>query len=381
MPFLTLRGVIPVWPDAGSPHRAAADTVPGLLLVCSAVRFLAVVLALNWAGQAVAADSVRLWNGDELIGSIFSLAPEAIEIETEAGAQKLSVVDYREITFDGEPDELAEARRHLEAGRPQAARDALAAIAAQEIADVDRRIQEEHAYLVRLAAARTAPPAESPAAVATLAAFLQSNPRSHHTYSGRESIGDILAEQGRFEEAAAAYRELDRGPPALRVRSAAAQGRLLAKAGKPAEAIRKFEAAAGIVTDASDVASTAEKQESALGLARCLATVGKPAEAIAAVRSLIDAADPEAESLLAAAFTTLGVCQRAGGMNDDALISFLTVDLVYHRQPGARAESLFNLVQLWETSNNPERARAARDTLIGSFPDSPWAKKLVPPDG
>ena len=137
------------------------------------------------------------------------------------------------------------------------------------------------------------------------------------------------------------------------MRAAAAQGRLLAAAGKPADAIKKFEASAAISTEPGDTASTAEKQEAALGLARCLAAVGKADEATAAVRHLIAAADPADDALLATAFTALGTCQRAGGHTDDALIAFLTVDLVYNRQPAARAESLLNLVQLWEATNNP----------------------------
>lgn len=341
----------------------------------------AAALAIVWVGQAMAADTVVLSNGDELTGSVLSLAPDAIEIEAGDGVQKLSVVDYRTIIFDGEPAELSEARRQLEAGKPQTARDRLADISTAELADLDRRIRDEHVYLAILAAAQAASLQEARTATAALATYLETNPRSHHTYPAREALGNILAAQGHIEEAAAAYRELDRGPPALRVRSAAAQGRLLAAGGKPDEAIRRFQAAGAIETEPADVASTAQKQEAALGLARCLATVGKPAEATGTVRTLIAAADPADEGLLAAAFTTLGVCQRAGGTDEDALISFLTVDLVYNSRPEARAESLANLVQLWEATNHPERARAARAVLVELFPDSPWAKNLIKPEG
>lgn len=364
--------------SGGQPSIA---TRSGLLRFPTLSSFLAAILALSWVGQAGAVDSVTLGNGDELTGSVFSLAPDGIEIETEDGVQRLSVMDYRTIAFDGEPAELNAARRLLEAGKPQAASDTLAALSAEELTDLDRRIREEHRYLSLVTAARAASPQTVEAATAALAAFLASNPRSHHTYPAREVLGDILAAQGRFEDAAAAYRGLDRGPPALRVRAAAAQGRLLAAAGKPADAIKKFEAAAAISTEPGDTASTAEKQEAALGLARCLAAVGKADEATAAVRHLIAAADPADDALLATAFTALGTCQRAGGHTDDALIAFLTVDLVYNRQPAARAESLLNLVQLWEATNNPERARAARAALTESFPDSPWTKSLSKPEG
>lgn len=339
---------------------------------------LAAVLIQAAARPSQAADRITLADGEEITGTVFSLGPDAIEIETEDGGRKLSVTEYEAVAFDGEPDAFAEARRLLSEGKPQGAKELLAGLAIADLADADRRIRDEHGYLTLLAAARAA---DSNEAAAALASFLERNPRSHHAYAAWETLGDVFARLGRLDEATAAYRELASGPPALRVRSAAAQGRMLAAAGKPAEALRQFEAALGIPADDADPANAEQKQQASLGLARCLAAVGKPDEGAATVRRLIDAADPADEDLLAAAFTALGACQRAGGRADDALISFLTVDLVYDRVAAARAEALANLVELWESANQPERARAARAVLTESFPDSPWTAKTARPAG
>jgi len=40
-------------------------------------------------------------------------------------------------------------------------------------------------------------------------------------------------------------------------------------------------------------------------------------------------------------------------------------------------EALYNLVELWEATKQPERARDARKTLSTTYPDSPWTKKLA----
>jgi tetratricopeptide (TPR) repeat protein len=342
--------------------------------------FAAVVgLAVCLTSPAARADRVILTDGDELVGSVFGLSPGEIEVETKDGNQTLSVTDYREVAFDGEPAALEEARGQLAAGDPAAAAATLAGVPVEDLADADRRVRDEHAYLTLLAAAEAAAPPQAAAATAALRDFLEQNPRSHHTYAAWEVIGDLLARQGRLDEAATAYRELDRGPPALRVRAAATQGRMLAAAGRPADALRQFEAAAGIAADASDPALILQQREATLGLARCLAEVGKAAQGIATVRGLIEAADPADDDLLASAFAALGACQRAGGQSEDALISFLTVDLVYDGVPAARAEALANLVELWASSNQPERSRAARATLAETYPDSPWTKKLAPP--
>ena len=342
---------------------------------------LAALLAISLMAGALGEDTVTLSNGDELVGSVFGLAPESVEIETADGVQKVSIVEIREIAFDGEPAEVADARRMLARSDARAAINTLATLSTTDLADEDRRIREEHAYLTLLAAVQSASSEEAKAASAALADFLDANPRSHHTYGGREALGNALAKQGRFEDAAAAYRALDRGPPALRVRSAAAQGSQLAEAGKPAEAIRLFEAAEAITTDPDDKASAAQKRGAALGLARCLAALGKAADGTAVAEKVIREADPEDEDLLAAAFAALGTCQRAAAAAEDALISFLTVDLVYNRLPEAHAEALYNLTQIWEASNNPERARAARQDLTSSYPDSPWTAKLAEATG
>lgn len=339
---------------------------------------LAAILVQVAAAPSRAADRVTLAAGDEITGTVFSLGPDAIEIETEDGGQKLSVTEYQAVAFDGEPDAFAEARRLLAEGKPKGAGEVLAGVSTADLADADRRIRDEHGYLTLLAAARAA---DSNEAAAALESFLDRNPRSHHAYAAWETLGDVRARLGQLDQAAAAYRELASGPPALRVRAATAQGRMLAAVGKPAEALRQFEKAIEIPADDSDPAIGEQQRQASLGLARCLAAVGKPEEGAAAVRRLIDAADPADDDLLAAAFTALGVCQRAGGQADDALISFLTVDLVYDRVADARAEALANLVELWESANQPERARAARAVLSDSFPDSPWTAQATRPAG
>lgn len=341
---------------------------------------LLVALLLTTPWPAVA-DIVTLAGGDQLPGSVFSLAPDGIEIETEDGVRRLGVGEYRDVAFAGEPAEFGAARRSLAAGKPQEARETLASVPAEDLADQDRRIREEHDYLLRLSAALAAGPGESAAAADALADFLERNSRTHHAYAGREALGDLFARAGRVDEAAAAYRELERGPPAVRVRAAAALGRLLAQTGRPAEAIGRFQAAAAIETDPADAASVVQKREAALGLARCLAAVGRAAEGVAAVEQLIRDAEPDDGDLLARAYAALGACQRSGGSDADALISFLTVDLVHNRVAEVRAEALGNLVELWEATGNPERARAAKAALIDGFPDSSWARKLAKPDG
>jgi hypothetical protein len=95
------------------------------------------------------------------------------------------------------------------------------------------------------------------------------------------------------------------------------------------------------------------------------------------VLQIVKDANPEERELLSRAYTVLGTAYRAmGGKEQDALIQFLTVDLVYNTLPETHAEALFNLGELWEKGNNPERAGEARTSLKTLYATSPWAAKL-----
>jgi len=333
------------------------------------------------AGAVMADDEVVLVDGNRVRGSIQSLTPDGIEIEgqTNKEIRRFSVTEVREVRHDGEPDSLADARGLLFRRDARGALAELAKIEPDDVKDADPRVKEEYEYVKLAASARAAATiAEGTAAAASLKAFLANNLRTFHFYEGQETLAELFAKLRKYEDAAAAYAELDRGPPALRIRSASGKARLLLLQGKPAAAIGEFEAATRISTDKADTASAAEKSEAELGMARCLARMGKATEAVKAAKDTIRKANPNDRDLLATAFLTLGECQRAARLADEeALVSYLTVDLVYNGVPEVHAEALYNLVQLWEATKQPERAREARQALLGNYPQSSWAKKVA----
>ena len=330
---------------------------------------------------AVADDAVVTRDGATVRGTLVSVSPDSVAIESPSGIKTVSIVDLVEVSVDGEPDSLRAARRLLIRRDARGAIGELAKIDPEKSKDADPRIREELEFITLAATAQAATAADAAEQVKPLSDFLEKNSRSHHTYAGYELLGDILARQSKYQEAATAYESLDRGPPALRIRAASARAGLLMQQGKFVEAIKEFEAAEKINTEPNDTASARQKRESALGRARCLAQSGKAAEGIAVTRQAIRDAvvkngTVQDKDLLAAAFTVLGACQRAaGGQDEDARISFLTVDLVYNQLPSAHAEALANLIELWTAANQPERAREAVQVLTTSYPDTPWAAK------
>lgn len=339
----------------------------------------ALIMTLGSGGIAAAQSSDRVIGiGGSLSGKVVATSPNDVEIEDRNGdVKKVPIDKIKEVQFGGEPSALRSARSFLARGRGSDALDELAKVEKSELDGAEPPVLAEMQFVKAAGAARVALDSGDKVdeANALVAGFLSKNPKSHHTYEMQEVLGDLLARAGKLNDAAAAYSALSKGPPALRVRAATAKARLFYDQKKYDEAIKEYDNALKI--DADDEASVAQKQAAALGKARSLSQTGKQADALALVQKIIKQADPESKELLARAYASLGAIYRSmGGKDQDALVSYLTVDLVYNTVPESHAEALYNLAELWENGKNPERARQARDNLSASYPASPWKKKL-----
>lgn len=325
-------------------------------------------------------DRVRLTDKTEIIGEIVGLSPGDVEIKDQRSDEpkKVPIDRIRDVLIGGEPEQLRTARNLLARQDAAAALEELDKIAKEELDGASDNILAEHAFVKAAATGRraTATGTDLAGGEKALREFVQKYPRSHHFFPVSETLGDLLVRAGKFDEAAAAYAALEKGPPAFRVRAAAAKANSFYVQKKYAEAEKAYEAAAKIDTDPKDEASARQKREAQAGRARCLSRQGKPADAIAAVQEVIRGAEPEDRELLSRAYAVLGDAFRAANKDQDAVIAFLTVDLVYNTLPESHAEALFNLVELWQKAQNPERSREARQSLETTYPDSRWTKAL-----
>jgi tetratricopeptide (TPR) repeat protein len=342
--------------------------------------FLVTVVTLLVGRGAFAQTTDRVVTSSGTVsGRVTATDANQVQLEDRAGEMKKIAIDQiREVQFGGEPAELKSARSMLLRGRAADSLEELAKIEPTDLDGAEQILLDEVDYVRAAATARVALAAggDPREAGKLVADFVTKHPDSHHTYDMQELLGDLLARAGRVDNALAAFGQLAKGPPAFKVRAASARAAMLLEQGKHAEALREFDAAVKI--DSSDEASAAQKRAAELGRARCLAHLGKPEEAVGLVQAVIQQADPEDGEVLGRAYNALGQAYRAAaGKEQDALIAFLTVDLVYNKVPENHAEALYNLVDLWEKGANPERAREARATLESSYPGSQWAKKLT----
>jgi len=341
---------------------------------------VAAVLAAWLGGQAGAEVPGRLLlgSGPAISGNIVAVSPMGVEIEVRGEQQTVPIERIREVTFAAEPQSLKAARVAIMRGQAAQAVDDLGKIEAAEMEGAEQLIVDELAF-VRAAAVggQAAASGENLAAgEKAVRDYLGKHAQSHHVFPMQELLAKLLARGGKFADAAAALAPLDRGPPAYRVRAMVSRGGLFYDQKKYDEALREFAAAGQITTDPKDSASTAQKRGAEFGTARCLARQGKGADAVASVERIVGETDPDDVEILGQAYNVLGDAWRSVGKNQDAIIAYLTVSLVYNSVGETRAEALYNLAQLWDQAKYPQRAEEARQELASAYPDSPWARKL-----
>ena len=357
-------------PGSGLVHRVAI----GVLVM--------VVVGREGRLEAQAPDRV-VSTGGTVTGKVVSGTKDGVEVEERSGETRSIPIDQiRDLQFGGEPQSLRAARSMLARGRAADAVEEVAKVEAGELEGADPLVLQEVDFVKAAAAGRSvlAAGADPKDAGRLVGEFLAKYPQSHHFYDLQQLLGDLLVRAGKADAAVAAYATLAKGPAAFKVRSAAAKAGMLFDQQKFAEAMAEYDAALAI--EADDDASAEQKRGAELGKARCLVQLGKNADAVALVQAIIKRADPEEKELLGRAYNVLGGAYRAAGDKDqDALISYLTVDLVYNGSPESHAEALARLAELWEKAKNPERAGEARKLLKDSYPTSPWAKKVAAAGG
>jgi tetratricopeptide (TPR) repeat protein len=351
-----------------TPAAGVWRIVAGLLLLPCLVAGTA---AADVAGTVVFNDRTKAQSGQ-----IVAVSPLNVEV----GEKKIPIERIADVEFDDEPSSMKAARRGVLRGEAAQAEEDLKKIATEQLDEADQLLRDELTFIKAAVAglkglqAGAAQLGVGEKAVRDYLAKHGSS--SHHAFFMHELNGRILARGGKFDEAAKAYAPFDKGPPAYQVRGRAARGGVLFDQGKFAEAMAEYDAAAKTETDPRDDASAVQKREAELGIARCLARQGKPQEAIDAAQAILKNSDPEDGDILGRAYNVLGDAYRAANKDQDAVIAYLTVDLVYNSSSANREEALFNLADLWERGKYAERARDARQQLESTYPNSPWIRKL-----
>lgn len=340
-----------------------------------------IILALAaWmASGAVASalDMVRLHKGTPVNGRITKVSPTEVEIEGQGSALRtIPVNEIDMIAWDEEPSLIKTARQNIREANYQSALDSLSKITLP--ANARAEIRQDLEFYTAYAKAQQAMGGlgDIKTVGREVNAFITTHRGSYHWLAANELLGDMLVADQNFEQAVRFYGIVAQAPWAdYKMRAGVLLGRALLAQNKTQEAQQQFDAV--IANPAQDELAALQKLSATLGKARCMAAEKKPDEAIKTIDGIIVRADPEQSDLLAQSYNALGSAYRASNKNKEALMAFLHVDLIYHANPESHAEALFNLVQLWEADNKPERASRCRQLLDQRYRNSRWNKQLA----
>lgn len=331
-------------------------------------------LLLGSASPASAIDRVKLLAGNQATGTITEITPTQVVVELGATRREHPVNEIATITFDEEPNELTQARFAIEAGRYA---DAATLLGKIKVAALKRpAIVADVEFYKAIAAARAALTGHGSVADAgrALVAFERAHPDSFHYFEACEALGDLLTLANLPDRAESYYAKLAAAPwPAYKMRAGVLQGRALVGQKKFDQAVTRFDDV--LATSATGEEADALKRAATLGKAEAQAGSGQFDQAISAVEAIIAQADPENQELHARAYNVLGTCYKAAGKNQEALLAFLHVDLLYSRFPMQHAEALANLAALWSQLDKADRAAEAQTTLLEKYPQSTWAQQ------
>ena len=76
------------------------------------------------------------------------------------------------------------------------------------------------------------------------------------------------------------------------------------------------------------------------------------------------------------AYVLQGNALQALNRAKEAVLAYLHVDILFPREAGYHAESLYHMTKLWKAVQLPERGLEAEAKLQSSYPNSEWTKKL-----
>jgi tetratricopeptide (TPR) repeat protein len=333
---------------------------------------------------AVSAPPDKVVTPEEILfGRIQSTSPNAIDFEGQTGGRRqIGVDELVSMQFGEEPRALTDARRDLLEGNYAAALAGVTGISSGDLEGGAVEIRADYDYVRAAAEARQALASDTPSRPArdAVEAFLKRYSRTIRRYEMIELAGQLALASGDRGDAIAWYQQLASGPPAFAIRAARLEGEAWLVEHDTDEAMEAFDR--GLAIRSGDAASRQEKLATELGRAACLIEQGQPAEAVVLVRQVLAKAEPPAEAdvqatqTVARGYVLLGDGYLAADEPQDALLAYLTVDLVYPRAARFHAESLFRLVKLWSVGGFPQRAAEARRRLEALYPQSRWAADL-----
>ncbi|QDT12970.1 tetratricopeptide repeat protein [Planctomycetes bacterium K23_9] len=300
-------------------------------------------------------------------GQIETVTKNGIELKMGGNVKKFPAGDIAKILLQGDPSGLTKGREFALDGQYDQALEELEKI---DISKIKRDLGKTDAvFYMTLCKAKMALAGrgDKGEAVKMAMSFVQQNGDSWHFYDVAKLLGDLALAMNNPQQAARFYGSLRNAPTTeMKIDSVYLVGLTMLAQGQNSEALAEFDKIIGI--KAATPGAVRLQTLSKAGKAVALAKSGQGAEGLSLVSSLIETLNPTDVEMAARIYNAQGDCYVASGDKEGAIMAYLHTHLMFSTEPGAHAEALSHLVELWPTVGKPERAAEARQELQNRYP-------------
>ncbi len=315
---------------------------------------------------------------NRLSGKVTEVSKRFVKIKPQAGAEiEVPANDIEKIEWDGAPGTLSGALGQERNGNYEEAIKNLKA-AMEKVPASAENLRTDFQFFISRALAKWALADHSklPEAITRMKNFVDTNPSSFRYYEAINYLGQLYLANKDFANAGATFTKLENSPfDDYKLAAKSAKARVLLAQNQVDQALQAFDQV--LQSPAKDESSKQRQLEAMLGKATCLHLKSKNEEALDLLETVIENAKESDVRLQAQAQVLRGKALLAEGKNQEALLAFLLVDVLFSGQQDLHAESLYNLSKLWTTVGQPGRADESRSILESKYPNSPWARKLA----
>lgn len=339
---------------------------------------LLVAGSLAVSSAARAADIVNRKSGEKrAAGTITGTTKTDITVKPSTGdAVVVPANDVASVEWDAAPSIMKLGRGDENNGKFELALQKFAK-AADDLKSGNELVRTDLEFLTARVTARMAltDPAKRDEAAEKLTAFLKAHGDNFRYYEAQQWLGQVYLARQEYDAARVAFDALAQAPwKDFQLLAKVNLGRVLMSENKPEEATKAFDEAIAAAGDSP--AEKSRKYEAQVAKARSLVAQNRHAEALASLNDVIDHASPEDTALQAEAYVLQGACLQATNKMKEAVLAYLHVDVLFARESAYHAEALYHLARLWKVVQHPDRSVEAQAKLVGTYPNSEWAKKL-----
>jgi tetratricopeptide (TPR) repeat protein len=334
------------------------------------LRGTAVLLAVFVLGNHADAQLDRVYTHDSnnaSPGTVTESTRDGLKLKVGSTTKAFAENEIRKVSFQGDPPGLTRGRELAIDGQYEQALDELKAV---EIESLPRDLIKADAAYYRLlsrANLALAGQGDRKAAIAEAMKFATTHRNSFHFFSVAKLLGDLELATKSYAKAIEFYGYLGRAPSAeSKIESRYLTGVALLDQGDVEAAQQAFADVASVSVNSTEALRL--KTLAKAGQAVALAKGGKGKEGLALTDELISELNPTDIEMSARIYNAQGANYEAAGDIEGAIMSYLHTHLMFSGQPGAHAEALGRLVELWPKVGRTERAAEARQELQQRYP-------------